>query len=414
MTKTKLLKILKKISANIIVVISSIVVALILVEIVLRFTPYKNIGERSYRYPSNYFVADEEIGYDIVRNFEGATHGLQEHPYKVFSNSYGCFDYEREVPDNYGIIVGDSFTWGYTPLEKKWTTYLEKKSNIFMLKCGITGHGTMQEMRKAKRTIKEVGKNPKYITVLYTSNDFNDNFMFPSRTVIGEGKLVNKNKGANLITGKRFFYTDEELKEKHKKYMGNNLDSYLRKFRYGLVTYRVFRNVQPKIKTKLKEFKKRISGNDNINKKKNIVKNNESEVAKQSATKAIKKKVNQMPDYTKGYYNVYLTGYFDQTDRAWYNKAVEDHKNNIREFALYAKSVNAKFLFVDLSGTLSHKRFDDLRQFFSNTKDVYYYNLGQDYKNQSTWKYDGHWDIKGNQEAGEYIYQHFKKIRVFK
>ena len=50
-----------------------------------------------------------------------------------------------------------------------------------------------------------------------------------------------------------------------------------------------------------------------------------------------------------------------------------------------------------------------LREFFDNNKDMYFYNLNADYKNQSSWKYDGHWDIKGNQEAGEYIYQYFKK-----
>jgi hypothetical protein len=55
-----------------------------------------------------------------------------------------------------------------------------------------------------------------------------------------------------------------------------------------------------------------------------------------------------------------------------------------------------------------------VRKFFRNSRDVYYYDLTKDYKNQSRWKFDGHWDIKGNQEAGEYIYQHFKDVGVFK
>ena len=31
---------------------------------------------------------------------------------------------------------------------------------------------------------------------------------------------------------------------------------------------------------------------------------------------------------------VYLTSYFDQTDRPWYNKAIEDHKNNIKDIGI--------------------------------------------------------------------------------
>ncbi len=391
MSKPRFPNILKRISTNLLLVLATIVITLAIAEIVLRFTPYKHIGARDYTYPSNYFTADAEIGYDIIKNSKGAKHAFLEHPYELFSNSYGCFDYERAVPDDYGLIVGDSYTWGYTPLEKKWTTYVEEKSGMFMMKCGITGHGTMQEMRKAKRVIKAVGKNPKLIIVLYTSNDFNDDFMFPNRTTIGDGVLVNKNKGANLVTGERFYYSDDELEERNKKYLGHNLNSYLYNFGYSLVTYRLFINAIPKIKI----IRDKIFASK--------TQNSETKVAT----------ANKMPDYTPGYYTINLTDFFDQTNRLWYNKAIEDHKKNIKDFAIYAKSIGAKFVFIDSYGVLSHKRFDDLRQFFDNNQNMYFYNLRSDYPTQSTWKYDGHWNIQGNQESGKYIYQHLKELGVF-
>jgi len=353
----------------------TIIITLIIAEIILRFTPYKNIG-LSYKYPAQYFIADDEMGYDIRQNRKGAIHNLPDHPYEVFSNSYGCFDYERKVPNNYGLIVGDSFTWGYSPLDDKWTSYLEKKSGIFMMKCGITGHGTLQEMKKAKRVIKAIGKNPKYVIVLYTANDFNDDFFFPGRTVIGDGTLVSKNKGANFITGERFFYSQEEQEERKKKYMS---------FKYSLVTYRIFLSASTQIKNKFEEF-----------------------LSHKNPTAR-----SDMPDFITNYYGICLASYFNYTDREWYNQALEQHLKNIKDFALYSRSIGAKFLFIDLSGTLQNPRIDNLKKFFASHQGMYFYDLSTDYKNPSHWKHDSHWDIKGNQEAGEFIYQNFKKAGVF-
>lgn len=364
----------KIILVNMSLIFVIIIITIAFAEVVLRFTPYQNIAS-SYKYPSQYFVYDEQIGYDITKNRKDAIHSLKEHPYEVFSNSYGCFDYDREVPDNYGIIVGDSFTWGYTPLEYKWTTYLEEKSNIFMMKCGITGHGTAQEMIKAKRVIKAVGKSPKYIIVLYTANDFNNDFFFPSRIVIGNGTLVSKSRGVNFLTGERFFYSNEQIQKRNEEH---------KSFKYKLVTYRLFISAKQKI------------------------------IALISGKKTTNKEFGKMPDFVENYYDVSFADYFNYKDRIWYNEAFDRHVKNIKDFAIYSKSIGAKFLFIDLSGTLQHPRMDDLKKFFSSNENLYFYDLSTDYKKQSSWKYDSHWDIKGNQEAGKYIYQHFKKEKVFK
>jgi hypothetical protein len=392
------MKILKSIAANTLLVITSIIICLILLEIILRFTPYKNI-KRSYGYPQYHFQADEELGYDIAKNIKDGTHYLPDHPYKVFSNEYGCFDYTREVPENYGVIVGDSQTWGYTPLEKKWTTYLEAKSNVFMMKCGVTGYGTKQELIKAKRVINQVGHSPKYITVLYNGNDLNDDLAAPQRTVIS-GYLIGKVREIDLSNGKISYYSEEDLLKRKQKYLSNSFSGYLRRFRYSTVLYNVY---MIKMKSTVRQI---FSSKDK----------DESSVhsAQDNKPKKILTTRQEFPINGKitGFYGTNLMSFADHYDVEWYNELITDHRQNIQNFIEYSNSIGAKLLFVDLRGNLDDKRFQDL---FSQ-EGVYYYNLTKDYptSEESTWKYDGHWDIKGNQEGGEHIYRHYKKIGIFK
>lgn len=402
------MKIIKSIFLNILLVIISIIIALTLIEVILRFTSYKNIGKRNYSIPAYHFKADEILGYDIAQNSKEDIHELFEYPYKLFSNQYGCFDYEREIPEDYGLIVGDSFTWGYAPLEKKWTTYLEEKSAIFMLKCGVIGFGTKQELIKGKRIVKQIGKNPKYIVVLYVSNDLNDDFFFPSKTVIS-GNLVGKLKNVDLINGKKYFYTEEELKKKYKKHVKNSIQNKLRSFRYSLVSYRLYIYIKPGIKEAKKDLLNWLSGNNKlkeINKAKNKAKNKITQEATQDNEfpKAIK----------KNSYAISLISYIDKYDKKWYNELINQHNENIRNFIDFSNSLNAKLLFIDMEGVLNHKRFNDAMKYFDLNDNAYYYNLKKDYPKQSLWKYDGHWNIEGNQEAGKFIYQHFKEIGIFK
>jgi len=362
---------------NAILVIASILICLIATEIILNFTKLKYIKRQlvghGLPYPQYHFIYDKENGYDIQKDFYG-THRFADSSYTIETNSYGCFDYKREVPEDYGLIVGDSFTWGYTSLDKKWTTILEEKSNIFMIKCGVSGYGTKQELNKAKKVIKEIGHAPRYIIALYVYNDFFNDFVFPHRTVI-EGYLVGRTKDIDFTNGKVVFYTQQELNTKLEDALKSSKQSYFRKLRYKSILYNLYTlKVKPSFEKLLEDRK------NNLNNKKPV----------------------------KG---GYLINNLDNYNIEWYNKAVEDHKQNIKDITNYSKSIGAKLLFVDMSGYLDHKRFKDI----TTLDNMYYYNLTKDYPldEQSTWRLDSHWDIKGNKEVGEYIYRHYKQLGLF-
>lgn len=393
-------KIIKKILINIALVLASLIFALILAEIVLRFTPYVKYSGTSRSHPRYHFVSDSELGYDINENFKGGVHNIREYKYDVFSNHYGCFDYERAVPKEYGLIVGDSFTWGYTPLDKKWTTLLEQKSGVFMLKCGVTGYGSKQELIKAKKVVKKVGINPKYIVVLYVDNDLNDDFVFPERNV-QNGNLVNRVRSLDLVNGKVNFYSDKEVEARGKKFDPNTFQGWLRTLRYETVVYNTYLIV---IKPQIRSFIDKIKhpSDSKIENAKNNPQNNTKKIAEQ------KMPAKKMPDFVEGSFGgVNLLDYLDNYDLPWYNKLVDDHKNTIKEMAKYASSIGAKLLLVDINGTLEHPRLKDVL----STKNIYYYDLTTDYplSKRKTWKYDAHWNIEGNGEAGEYIYQHYRQ-----
>jgi len=403
----------KSLSINLSLSLIALIVAIAAAELVLRFTHFSSLLHRQYAYPAYYFVPDKQLGYDIGLNIRGKQHTMDEESYDLFSNRYRCFDYEREVPDDYGVIVGDSFTWGYTPLDKKWTTRLEELSGIFMLKCGVSGFGTKQELIKARKVIEAVGKKPKFLIVLHTNNDLHDDFVFPHRTVIG-GHLVGTAKTANLLNGEIRYFNRDELTEKYKKYIDGSLRNRLRKLRYNMITYRLYRyefipfiEVQ---KAKLKAWFESREGRTGDQPA--AVQSGETQpaLATDNKRKSITREAPSLLwiDTRGGAYDIPLQQYLDDYETPWYQEAIADHVNTIKEIKDYADSKGSKLLFIDAGGSLSHPRFADVRQYLDDS----YYSLASDYpaSQWKRWKYDGHWNEEDNQTVGEYIYNHFKKI----
>lgn len=383
---------MRAIAGGLALTVASVALTLALAEAALRFTPYANLRKPDYSYPSGYFVADDELGVDIAPNARGMTHQLQDIEYELFSNRYGCFDYERDVPEDYTLILGDSQTWGYAPLEHKWTTKLEELSGRFMLKCGVTGYGTLQELRKAQKVAGQVGHAPKRLVVLYVPNDFNDDFFFPQRTVYA-GKLIGSIDSLDLDTGAVDRRTPEEIAERNAKFEEGSLTNRLRKWRYGLVTYRLFQIGRERIKLAMQGL-------------------DEPEEVKAAARpkKAKPKQPKQLPHgKIESIYHVSLVGYLD-TDRPWFNAAFGAHSQNIIAMADYADSIGAKLLFIDAYGLLRHRRFDKVRERLGEA----YYNLQADYYPHHTWENDGHWNITGNRKAAEHIYRYAQRIGFFK
>lgn len=385
-------------SLNILLFLGSIIFTLIILEVALHFSPLANLPKKLYSFPANYFQADLEIDYDIIPSLKGKVHNLPEHPYEVFSNQYGCFDYEREVPDDYGIVLGDSMTWGFSPLDAMWTSQVEKMSGQFLLKCGLPGYGTFQELQKAKKVINKVGKPPSYIIVLYTENDFNDDYYLPHRTIY-HGHFVSLIKNTNLDTGEVFRRTDEEISQRYGKYNEDTFSNTLRNLRYELVLYRLYRTYKKQYRGRFKEFLNSLVA----------IKDAEANEGRIKLFNA-----QTLPRGMAGPsgYAVVFARYLDADNREWFSNAFKSHAKNMLNFASYANEIGAKLLFIDTNGVMPHKRYDPVKKQFKE-HNVYYYNLKADYTNFVRWKYDAHWNIEGNKIAADHIFNYISSSNFF-
>lgn len=209
------MKLIKKWGLNVVLVLLSILFALGAVEVVLRLTHYKEYLLRSqfYGYPKFYFHADDKSGFDISDNFSVQMFHFADGDTKTWSNEMGCFDYPYRNEKNYILLVGDSFTWGYAPFETKFGNIIENYSGHRVLKCGVSGYGSRQEMIKIRKIAARVERMPSLVIVGYCmGNDLKDDYLFPHAT-FQDGHLLKKSIIANLSTGEKKVYSEAELKD---------------------------------------------------------------------------------------------------------------------------------------------------------------------------------------------------------
>jgi hypothetical protein len=174
---------------------------LVLLETALRFTPYRYLLTRD-RHLRYYYQADLVKGFDIAPNVKGKQMSVDNRvEFEVWSNELGCFDRPYRGESDYLLLVGDSFTHSYAPFPDKWGTQIEKLLNYRVLKCGVSGYGTKQELLKAGEIIARVRHQPRLIIVGYFWNDLSDDYSFPILTVI-DGFLVNSTPYKDPQTGK--------------------------------------------------------------------------------------------------------------------------------------------------------------------------------------------------------------------
>lgn len=194
---------------NLLLALASAVFALLLAEGALRFTEHRYAFDKyKYGFPQGYFVADPEIGFTNASNFPPSRHYFRGPTYEIFTNELGCFDrpYEGESP--LGIALGDSFAWGYAPLDKKWTSIAEKLAGLRLLKCGLTGSGTRQQHVLLQRMVA-AGLRPNFVIVLYTGNDWNDDHFLSQETVI-DGYRTSRLRSFDFSNGLLETRTDEQ------------------------------------------------------------------------------------------------------------------------------------------------------------------------------------------------------------
>lgn len=105
-------------------------------------------------------------------------------PYPVWGNKIGCFDNDIKTNEKYDVYLsGDSMTWGYAPLNKKFGTILEKKLGLNVAACGVTHTGTSHQFDKFKEISKNLGYFPKTVIVNYSYNDIDNDFSYPHTTI---------------------------------------------------------------------------------------------------------------------------------------------------------------------------------------------------------------------------------------
>ena len=181
-------------------ILLSVVAVLVLLETALRFTPYRYLLTRD-RHLRYYYYFDPVKGFDIKPNVKDIPLSVDNRvEYHIWSNELGCFDEPYHGEKQFILLVGDSFTHSFAPFQDKWGTQIEKLLHYRVLKCGVTGYGTGQELEKAKAVIGKVNCKPQLIIVGYFWNDLSDDFSFPNLTVV-DGFLVSSHKYRDPKTG---------------------------------------------------------------------------------------------------------------------------------------------------------------------------------------------------------------------
>lgn len=173
---------IKKHAADTLLVLVSCAFALVLADMALYVSPVRHVVVPSHA-PKGYLQFDDHIGYVISPNFPTTTLRFADASFPVWSNSLGCFDSEYGKEQPYIYLMGDSFAWGWTPLEQKWGKELERELGLRVLTCGTDGYGTRQELLRARGHLEKLPK-PALIVVSYLgANDVDDDTLFPNHTV---------------------------------------------------------------------------------------------------------------------------------------------------------------------------------------------------------------------------------------
>ena len=364
---------------NSLLLMVSIVLVLLLAEAGLRQTEYRYLQNPYIDFPDNYFVEDDELGVDMATNFPPAEVRFQGPAFTAFTNRFGCFDHERDLEDGYILAIGDSETWGYVPLEAKWTTLLERAAGRQILKCGVSGTGPAYQLVKARKVIEQSGKRPGMIIVLYDSdNDFNDDVVFPGYAMIN-GQRVNNLKSLDLHSGKLERYTRKELEARYEQYLADK----------SAVS----------IKGKLV----------------NALKHNSVLVTMLLKTLYDIRQVHDSAPVSPGSLLTARYGFYlwqvDAGTYPWVLGALEEHAGHIMALKTLADRYDADFVLFSssmsesgLKGRLRKQLAKELPYYLSVGEKV----IDSSHGRRTSWRYNGHWNILGNRLAADVMYRYLQ------
>lgn len=410
---------IKRWIGNICLIFFGIFIALVLLEVALRFTEYRKYsGSIQFRY---YYKPDARLGHDIKENHPGLNIHIEGNYYhKIFSNELGCMDLPYKGEKDYILLAGDSFVHCFTPFEDKWGTIIDETCSYRVLKCGVGGFGTKQELIKSEDVISKVNVPPKFIIVGYYMNDLGNDYLFPESTVV-DGFFVTKRKIVDYLTGEIEVRDDVFLEGRAKRYERkmrcSRLDNYtnctsiFQKSRKWLIENLLISDKIEHLASAGKGLLRRIRV---FFYKGNIRKKDKIELQE----------------------DIYATDYlgFYPTERLpWLKKAWSDHLNNLVAFKNMADRLNSKLLIVIIPAKfqvydyLQKDKLIDVTQpnrilhEFLSREGIRYIDLLQPMRSYADlrpkrwldpekdlyWRIDGHWNSKGNRLAGllvsEYI-----------
>lgn len=371
---------------------------LVLIEILLRFTPYNAYFMNPLKSTiyKGFFVSDDKTGIDWSENMPKKSFWGLDGEFIVWTNELGIFDRPYNGEKEYILLVGDSFTWGFTPFERKYGNIIEKKTAMRVLKAGFGGAGTKMAMIKAEKVIKKInGVKPKLIILgYYMGNDFMDDYYFPRYSVVDDytvttHRVVDKN---NYKFVKRTLREIREIIRNKEMYHMENKPRHpnLQKVKVWLKKHSILYN-----------FMRSRGLLKNIGKKVGVV---------------------EKPQYEE------MSFYTPMNKFPWLKKIWDNHLQNLKQFKEVSEKYNSKFLvvlipeapqvydFLQTNPDCDYYNANKILSAFLQKNEIDYLDLTpimRKYANQTPkkrtafnpdrdfyWAYDCHWSPYGNEFSG--------------
>lgn len=339
-------------------------VGILAFEVALRFTDYRYLLNRT-QYPDAYFQKDSELGADQAPNRPSANFSMRGPGFEIFTNSLGCFDLDDDIEAGYILAVGDSATWGFVPASKNWTNVLQSLSGRQVLNCGVAGVGTRFAMLKAKRIMDQVGFPPSLILLLYINNDLNDDYVFPSYTVLS-GQRLDRVKSINLRTGELTQHSEHELSDRYQSYRLNKISLKQRLKNNSMTAWLIYELL-------VKPLKVQGTPNDLLLRDR----------------------------YAALFWDLKIETY------PWLSKVVEDHLGTFRTFHQMANNYGTRLVLFDEAATAGKKSphriefFQQLREELGLVFPITFDAVGTEESQHIRHRFDSHWSEIGNKRAAE-------------
>jgi lysophospholipase L1-like esterase len=343
---------LKRFLGNTSLVIGSLIVAVLAAEGLLRLTEQRYALSK-VEFPDGYFTSDPVVGARQSFNRPRAEFYFPGPAFETFTNSLGCFDFEQTIAPGYVLVIGDSATWGYVPAEANWATRLGKLTGRQIVKCGVTGVGTRYETALLERLIERIGQTPAAVILLYTMNDLNDDYVYPSYRVV-DGQRLDAFRSLDLATGSLDRYTDAELAAMYRE-VRPSMRQWLRE--HSLVAWIVYRGI----------FGRRQE---------------------------------PLPASMTARYEVELWE-LDDASRAWLREARESHIHRLLSLSERIHRMGAQFIVFDHD---KGPHNSVLAARLPGHVDLYYqlnFSGAEEDFERYFHKFDGHWNVEGNRNAAQ-------------